>query len=182
MLIGLIVDVVGWLFWGFCDALTILSVISGLGSRRKPISEIEVAKPGIESKTPCSTIQELNHSTSATVVNIQTDTLLYSQCIIWHNFDFVLDVQFNIFTFMQHPLPRHFRTIDLHIDVKINFDWTIGPNISYWKYCMRLASIKRRTKVILALYFFSKKWFWLQFRFHCIFFKEMVLTSIFRFH
>ena len=42
-----------------------LSAISWLGSRRKPISEILVARPGIERRTPCPASQELNHYTTA---------------------------------------------------------------------------------------------------------------------
>ena len=52
---------VGWLYWGlrrFSD----ISAISRLGSRRLSISEIQVAKRGIEPPTSCSASQELNHS------------------------------------------------------------------------------------------------------------------------
>ena len=42
-----------------------LSAISRLGSRRLPISEIVVARPGIEPRTSCSTSQELSHYTTA---------------------------------------------------------------------------------------------------------------------
>ena len=40
--------------------LNSISVISQLGSRKYPISEIEVARPGVEPATPVSANQELN--------------------------------------------------------------------------------------------------------------------------
>ena len=39
-----------------------ISAISQLGSRRLPISEIQVVRPGIKPPTSCSASQELNHS------------------------------------------------------------------------------------------------------------------------
>ena len=45
--------------------LSSISVISRLGSRRKPISEIVVARSGIEPRASCSASQELNHYTTA---------------------------------------------------------------------------------------------------------------------
>ena len=40
-----------------------LSVISQLGSRKYPISSIQVVRPGLEPRAPNFIIQELNHST-----------------------------------------------------------------------------------------------------------------------
>ena len=52
-----------WWFWKFNN----LSVILQLGSRRYPISEIQVARLGFEPKIPCFESQELlNHSDTAT--------------------------------------------------------------------------------------------------------------------
>ena len=41
-----------------------ISAISRLGSRRKPISEIEAVRAGIEPHTSCSASKELNHYTT----------------------------------------------------------------------------------------------------------------------
>ena len=52
----------GWvgLFLEF-TSLNIISVISRLESRGYPISDFVLARSGFESRTPCSTNQELNH-------------------------------------------------------------------------------------------------------------------------
>ena len=47
-----------------------ISAISRLGSRRYPISEIQMARPGIEPRTSCSESQELNHSATTAPDNI----------------------------------------------------------------------------------------------------------------
>ena len=46
-----------------------ISVISRLGSRRKPISEIQVARRGIEPHNSCSASQELNQSATTAPTN-----------------------------------------------------------------------------------------------------------------
>ena len=46
-----------------------ISAISRLASRRLPISEIQVTRPGIEPRTSCSASQELNHSTNAAPIS-----------------------------------------------------------------------------------------------------------------
>ena len=56
-----------------------MSAISQLGSRRWPISEIQVARPGIEPWTSCSASQELNHSTTAAPLRDLTVTV---DCIL----------------------------------------------------------------------------------------------------
>ena len=50
-----------WLFLEF-TSLNSLSNISRLKSRKSPISKIQVARPGIELRTPCFASHELKHS------------------------------------------------------------------------------------------------------------------------
>ena len=52
-----------WLFLELTP-LNSLSNISRLKSRKSPISNIQVARPGIELRTPCSASHELKHSTT----------------------------------------------------------------------------------------------------------------------
>ena len=58
---------IGWLVGCFEDLCRFsdISAILQLGSRRKPISDIVAARPGIELRTSCSVSQELNHYTTA---------------------------------------------------------------------------------------------------------------------
>ena len=61
-----------WLGLGYFEDLrrfNNLSVILLLGSRRCPISEIQVVRPGIEPRTPCSASQELNHLSTVPLEN-----------------------------------------------------------------------------------------------------------------
>ena len=62
-----IVTVFGWLVVCIEDLRRFsgISAISRLGSSRYPISEIQVARRGIEPLTSCSADQELNHSATA---------------------------------------------------------------------------------------------------------------------
>ena len=52
-----------WLFLEF-TSLNSFSNISRLKSRKSPISKIQVARPGIELRTPCYASHELKHSTT----------------------------------------------------------------------------------------------------------------------
>ena len=56
-----------------------ISAILQLGSRRKPISEIQVAKRGIEPRTSCSASQELDHLATATPI-MKQDVLVRHEC------------------------------------------------------------------------------------------------------
>ena len=47
------------------SGISVISRLSHIGSRRFPISEIQVARPGIKPRTSCSASQELNHYTTA---------------------------------------------------------------------------------------------------------------------
>ena len=62
---------VGWLYWGF-TCFRGISAISRLGSWRQPISEIQVARLGIEPRTSCYASLELNHSATAAPHEIRT--------------------------------------------------------------------------------------------------------------
>ena len=55
---------VNWVDFGILSRFTNISVISQLGSRKYPISEIILLRPVLEPPTPCSASQELNHHRS----------------------------------------------------------------------------------------------------------------------
>ena len=65
-----------WLFLKF-TSLNSLSNISRQKSRKFPISKVQVARPGIELRTPCSASHELKHSTTTTPISTKALDKIY---------------------------------------------------------------------------------------------------------